>query len=152
MIFNFTNKYQFSTRLTLEDEILETVSETKLLGTIVSNDLKWDKNVANIVKKANQRMELLRKISVFGASHDEMKNIYILYIRSLIEQKCTVWHSGLTVEKCQDLERLQKSALKIILKESYKTYEHALNILDLENLFDRREYLCLKFAKKVSDK
>ena len=86
MIFNLTNKYQFSTRLTLEDEILETVSETKLLGTIVSNDLKWDKNVANIVKKANQRMELLRKISAFGASHDEMKNIYILYIRSLIEQ------------------------------------------------------------------
>ena len=81
-------------------------------------------------------MELLRKISVFGASHDEMKNIYILYIRSLIEQSCNVWHSG-----------LQKSALKIILKESYKTYEHALNILDLENLFDRREYLFLKFAK-----
>ena len=77
-----------------------------------------------------------------------MKNIYILYIRSLIEQSCTVWHSGLTVENCQDLERLQKSAPKIILKESYKTYEHALNILDLENLFDRREYLCLKFAKK----
>ena len=97
-------------------------------------------------------MELLRKISVFCAIHDEMKNIYILYIRSLIEQSCTVWHSGLTVEKCQDLERLQKSALKIILKESYKTYEHALNILDLENLFDRREYLYLKFAKKVSDK
>ena len=68
-----TNKYQFSTRLTLEDEILETVSEPKLLGKIFSNDLKWDKNVANIVK-----------ISVFGAKHDEMKNIFILYIRSLI--------------------------------------------------------------------
>ena len=64
----------------------------------------------------------------------------LTHIRSLLEQSCTV-------ENCQDLERIQKSALKIILKESYRTYEHALNILDLENLYDRREYLCLKFAQ-----
>ena len=40
MIFNFTNKYTFNTRLALNNKILETVSETKLLGTIVTNDLK----------------------------------------------------------------------------------------------------------------
>ena len=39
MIFNFTNKYTFNTRLALNNEILETVSKTKLLGTIVTNDL-----------------------------------------------------------------------------------------------------------------
>ena len=31
MVFNFTKKYQFSTRLKLEGEILDTVSDTKLL-------------------------------------------------------------------------------------------------------------------------
>ena len=44
MIFNHTNKYQFRTRLNINNEILETVEETKLLGTIITNDLKWDKN------------------------------------------------------------------------------------------------------------
>ena len=39
MIFNFTKNYQFSTRLKLEGENMETVTDTKLLGTIVSNDL-----------------------------------------------------------------------------------------------------------------
>ena len=43
MIFNFTDNYQFSTRLTLENETLEVVKEAKLLGVIVSNDLKWQK-------------------------------------------------------------------------------------------------------------
>ena len=33
MIFNFTNNYQFSTRLKLNDTILQTIEETKLLGT-----------------------------------------------------------------------------------------------------------------------
>ena len=51
MIFNFTKKYQFSSRLSIENQNLETVSETKLLGTIITDDLKWNKNTALIVKK-----------------------------------------------------------------------------------------------------
>ena len=149
MIFNFTKNYQFSTRLKLEGEIMETVTDTKLLGTIVSNDLKWNKNTENIVKKANSRMELLRKVTSFGASYAELVNIYIMYIRSLLEQSCTVWHSGLTEENSQDLERIQKSALRIILQESYTNYENALNFLEIESLYERREALCLTFAKKV---
>ena len=138
MIFNFTKNYQFSTRLKLEGEIMETVTDTKLLGTIVSNDLKWNKNTENIVKKANSRMELLRKVTSFGASYSELVNIYIMYIRSLLEQFCTVWHSGLTEENSQDLERIQKSALRIILQESYSTYENALNFLEIDILYERR--------------
>ena len=76
MIFNFSKNHQFSTRLELENEILEIVKETKLLGTIISDNLKWDKNTENIVKKCNKRMELLRRVSSFGASGDELKNIY----------------------------------------------------------------------------
>ena len=81
MIFNYTHKYQFSTRLAIEGEVLETVAETKLLGTIITNDLRWSKNTQNIVKKANKRMELLRKISSFGATLSELTNTYVTYFR-----------------------------------------------------------------------
>ena len=148
VIFNFTKKYQFSTRLSIQNEVLQIVPEAKLLGTIISNDLKWSKNTENIVKKANGRMELLRRITHFGASWEELKNIYILYIRSLLEQSCTVWNSGLSEENIHDLERIQKSACKLILQDSYKSYDNALKLLDLENLEDRRESLCLQFARK----
>ena len=43
---------------------------------------------------------------------------------------------------------LEKVALKIILKEQYISHENALTILDLETLKERREYLCLNFARK----
>ena len=76
-----------------------------------------------------------------------MVTIYISYIRSILEQSCTVWHSNLTVENCEDLERVQKSALRIILKEEYQTYEQALETLMLAKLSERREKMCLKFAK-----
>ena len=54
MGFNFTNNHQFWTRLRLEGKVLDTVSETKLLGTIETNDLKRAKNTS-LVKKANKR-------------------------------------------------------------------------------------------------
>ena len=147
LIFNFTENYQFTTRLMLNDEIVEVLDSTRLLGTIISSDLKWDANTANIVKKANARMQLLRKVASYGTSRDEMKNIYILFIRSLLEQSATVWHSSLTKENSDDLERVQKSAIKIIMGSSSKSYMKSLEILDLDTLSERRGHLCLKFAK-----
>ena len=94
-------------------------------------------------------MEILRRISNFGASWNDLKTIYILYVRSLLEQSCTLWNNGLTEENVKDLERIQKTLCKLILQDSYKSYEHALKVLDLENLEDGRELPCIDFAKLV---
>ena len=40
MLFNF-NDNKFATRLSIGDTLLETVTETKLLGTIIRSVLKW---------------------------------------------------------------------------------------------------------------
>ena len=150
MLFNFTNSHQFTTRLTVNSENIEVVESTKLLGTFITNDLKWDLNTNNIIKKANSRLQLIHKISEFGASQSDMKDIYILFVRSILVVSSCVWHSSLTEENIDDLERVQKSALRIILKEKYKTYTNSLNILELDTLFNRREQLCLEFAKKCT--
>ena len=148
MIFNFTLDYQFATRLYIEDELLETVSETKLLGTIITSDLKWHRNTEMLIKKAYQRMLILHKLYSFHVPDSELVNIYILYLRSVLEQSCQVWHHSITEEEISDLERVQKVAFILILKESYICYEQALAELNLETLDERRERLCLNFAKK----
>ena len=150
MIFNYTDNHQFTTRLNINDAPIEVIDSTRLLGTIISSDLKWDLNTANIVKKANARMELLRKVASFGTNPEDLKTIYIVFIRSLLEQSATVWHSSLTKENKSDLERVQKTALKVILGDSYINYETALRKLDMENLYSRRRNLCLRFAIKAS--
>ena len=43
--------------LNLNDKNLEVVKQAKLLGVMISNDLKWDKNSEYLGKKANLRME-----------------------------------------------------------------------------------------------
>ena len=77
-----------------------------------------------------------------------MKDVYFLFVRSLLEQSATVWHSSLTEENVNDLERVQKSAVKIILGDRYSGYKKSLVKLDMLSLSERREQLCLNFAKK----
>ena len=132
MIFNFTNNYQFTTRLSLNNENLEVVKSTKLLGVVIDDNLKWDENTDYLIKSAYKRMELLRRVSKFTASKDEKRNIYILYVRSVLEQSCTVWHSSLTEENSNNLERVQKAAIRIILGHKYTdNYETNLMKSDL---------------------
>jgi hypothetical protein len=65
-----------------------------------------------------------------------------------LEQSAVVWHSSLSEENKSDLERVQKSAVKIIMGEKYQSYQKSLALLDMETLEDRRENLCLKFAQR----
>ena len=48
MIFNFTDKYKFTTNLDLNYETLELVKQAKHLRVMISYDLKWDKNTEYI--------------------------------------------------------------------------------------------------------
>ena len=92
----------------------------------------------------------MRKVSSFGLDKEELKNIYFLFVRSVLEQSATVWHSSLTQENKEDLERVQKSAIRIIMGEEFQGYQKSLDKLDIETLDARRETLCLNFALKTS--
>ena len=77
MIFNFTKKFQFTTDLKVNDKNIEIVKEAKLLGTYITDDLKWDKSTSEIVKKGFRRMQILNKLSKFTSNiYDLKKNLY----------------------------------------------------------------------------
>ena len=124
------------------------MNETKLLGTILTDDLKWNRNTENIVRGTNRRMQLLHKAKKFTNNTRDLKQIYMLQIRSKLDQSAVVWHSSLSNKNRNDLERVQKSAVRCILGEEYSGYENALGKLGLVTLEKRREQMCLKFAKQ----
>ena len=100
------------------------------------------------MKDANLRMRMLHIASKFMNNKEDLLHIYKTFIRSKLEFSCTVWHSSLSKNNVTDIERVQKSAVKLILRDKYNGYKSALKLLNLESLFERRERLCLKFAKK----
>ena len=78
---------------------------------------------------------------------NDLKDTYLTFIRSVLEQSAVVWHSSLTQKNRQDLERVQKAAVRVIMGRNYTTYKNGLIVLKLDTLEKRRELLCLRFAK-----
>jgi hypothetical protein len=104
MVFNFTDNHQFTTRLQLKGENIEIVKQMKILGTIVTDKMSWDDNCQHLIKKVNARMQLLRNILSFGATHSEMVHLWTVLCRCVLKQSSAVLHSSLTQENTDDLE------------------------------------------------
>ena len=101
----------------------------------------------DFVRQSNRRMSFLHKASKFTSNSNDLKKIYMLQVRSKLEKSAVLWHSSLSKKNRNDLERVQKSALRLILGNKYTSYSEALKLLNIETLEDRRKLLCLKFAK-----
>ena len=76
-----------------------------------------------------------------------LMQLYKTFIRSNLEFSSNVWHSSLTKENRQDLEWVEKAALKVILGKDYNDYNDALKQLQLQSLEERREVISLRFVK-----
>ena len=92
---------------------------------------------------------MIRRLKNLGANMEDLLDVYCKQIRSLLEFAVPVWNSSLTGENISQLERIQKSALHIILGERYHSYRSALKATGLDKLSDRRKKICMAFAKKA---
>ena len=110
--------------------------------------MSWSRNCQEICKKAFARLSMITKLKYVGVGREDLLDIYILYIRSVTEYCSVSFHSSLTKEQSQKLERIQKTCLKVILGDHYENYSKALDICGLETLSDRRKKRCLNFALK----
>ena len=81
------------------------------------------------MRAGNIRMQFLHKASKFTNNVNDLKQIYISKIRSKLEQSAVVWHSSLTQRNVSDLGRVQKTGLRVILKDRYTNYSEALSAL-----------------------
>ena len=96
---------------------LKLVEKTKQLGLVLISDLKWSENTESLIKRANARIEILRKMSMFNVPVPDMLVAYKTFIRSILEQSCVIWQSTLNEDDREDLECVQKNAFRSILKE-----------------------------------
>ena len=149
-IANFTDNHQFKPLLSIPgvNKVIETVQETKLLGYWLTSNMKPNKHIQYIVKRSLGKIWAIRRLKEAGASDNDLKYFYIMMIRSILETNCPVFHTQLTDENTENIERVQKIVTKIILSYRYENYDEAHIYLDLDSLSQRRENLCLTFALK----
>ena len=120
----------------------------KILGVWISEDMSWAKNCQEICRKADSRLGMITKLRYAGVSREDLIDIYILFIRSVTEYCSVSFHSSLTQTQSDELEKIQKTCLKVILGDHYVDYTSALDTCGLQTLSERRASRCLNFAKK----
>ena len=74
---------------------------------------------------------------------------YLKEIHPLAEHGVVIWNSGLTKSQENELENIQKIALKIILEDSYISYELTCTLCNILPLKFRRLQLCTNFTLKL---
>ena len=81
-----------------------------------------------------------------------LRDFYCKEIRSILEFGVAVWNSGITSKMSDDIERVQKICIRLILSElsANFSYEVCCTILNLEPLIFRRHDLCVRFIQNAS--
>ena len=72
---NFTTK-----PIVLDNNTVERVTTYKLLGIIISNDLKWSEHIDYISKKASKCLYSLRILKKVGFNRDGILKVYLTTI------------------------------------------------------------------------
>ena len=114
---------------------MDKVSVSKILGVWIEDSLGWGKNTTEICVKAYSRVSMLTKLKYIGVKVEDLLDIYALFIRSVVEYCFVAFHSSPTIEQTNDLERIQKVCLKIILGDNFVDYSAALEMTGLETLY-----------------
>ena len=108
--------------ITINDKQIEVVSSAKLLGVVVSDNLRWNAHVESICKKAATRLYFLKQLKRAKVPPKDMLLFYTTCIRPVLEYACPVFHHSLPQYLSNEMKRLQKRALRIMLR-----FTHTLN-------------------------
>ena len=132
----------------MKGKVIERIRESKILGMWISDTLSWSRNCREICRQAYSRLAMITRLKYVGVKIEDLLDIYKLFIRSVTEYCSVVFHSRLTEEQSDKLERIQKTCLRVILGDMYIDYTSALEMTELETLRSRRLKRCLDFSKK----
>ena len=127
---------------------LQVVDEIKYLGIILNNRLTWDSHVRYVTLRSNRMLGLISSMAT-GLSTSALCCLYKSLVLPILEYGLPVWNLH-TQKLADDLERIQRRASRIVLKQRRMemSYPDRLQLLNWFTLASRRKYLLLSFVTK----
>ena len=104
---------------------------------IISHNLKWNMHISELSRKGSSRLYFLRQLKRSGVAPSELVLFYMTCIRPVLEYASPVFHRFLPNYISEDLEQIQRRAIRIIYPDL--SYSVALESAGLPKLHERRE-------------
>ena len=125
--------------VTINNKSIEVVTSVKLLGLTISNNLKWNAHIENVIRKGASRLYLLRQLKRAKGDTARLLCFYTTCIRPVSEYACQGFHEGLPEYLSDELEKIQRRALRIIFPDL--GYQKALKECNITTFHPRRQWL-----------
>ena len=123
MYVNFMkNSFTAMRPISIGNQNVERVRTYKLLGVIISDDLKWNTHVEYVINKAAKRLYALRLLKRAGVMPEDILKVYTCNIRSVLEYAAQVWQD-IPAYLSDAIESIQRRGLRIIFPNS--SYQQA---------------------------
>ena len=89
----------------------------RILGVFLDPKLTMKHHMTIITQCAHERIALLARManSTYGLSQQDLRTMYIAYIRSIFEYAAPVWYPFLSPTNVHKLEVLQLKALRLAM-------------------------------------
>ena len=101
--------------ITINNSPVERVQSFKLLGVLLTSSLSsWSEHITAVCTKASKRLYFLKLLKRSGMTSDDLLYYYKTVIRPVTEYTFAVWHSSITAEQRDQLEAIQRRAVRII--------------------------------------
>ena len=109
----------------------------------MSHNLCWSQHIQEVCNKAKKALGIIyRNISSHTNDPSTIFRLYFALVRPHLEYAAQVWNPHLEKDiLC--LEKVQKFALRICIKDYHESYENLLEFCKVPSLKKRRLFLCL---------
>ena len=130
--------------ISAKGQIINEVKETKFLGVILDNELKWNLHIEYISKKISKSVSILRMLK-FTFPSNVLKNLYFSLIYPYYTYCNLVWGNAASIY-LDSLIKLQKKSVRTISKAGYIDHTEPLfNNLKLLQVHEIYNFNCAKF-------
>lgn len=147
-----TNNSFFPPIMIEEGSTLNQVDSVKLLGVTISSNMKWDRHVNTVLKKANKKIYVIRNLRKANCPPSTIYRAYVSIIRSTLLYAYPCF-SNIPDRLLKLFTRLERRCFRIIGKSNFYTitnaadkmcqrlFQHVESQSDhpLRELFDHRE-------------
>ena len=136
-------------KLTLDNNHITSVKETKFLGMWLDCYLNWNIHLTNLFVKLKRNQSMLR-LSKHFLDEQSRKLVYYSHLESHINYGLLIWGNNVSNEQINKLQRIQTECLKLIAHRNKRgNLNKELGILPIKSKITLENY---KFGYKLKNK
>ena len=127
-------------------KVVESACKTLRAYHFERSDL--EANITEVITKASKQLYFLIQLKRANVSESDLSRFYTACIRSVLDYAAPVFHYALPKYLLNELERIQKRALRIICP--YMEYHHALSRLGLPTIAEHHDNICKRTFESIA--